>query len=66
MVENISLALIDEFENVVLSDNSTTATLIALSSNVTINKLKTVTAMNGIITFDTVDIIAMPGTTVYL
>jgi hypothetical protein len=66
LAQGFSLVLQDEMGNIVVTDNSTIATMVALSNDTTLMKDKSVTAVNGVITFESVIIVAAPGTVIYL
>jgi hypothetical protein len=65
--EAFSLTILDENLNLINTDNSSTATLEALNPDqVALYKSKTVKAKNGLLTFDDVVVVALPGSTIYL
>ena len=65
--EVFSLTVLDENRNLINTDNSSTATLEALNPDqVALYKSKTVKAKNGLLTFDDVVVVALPGSTIYL
>ena len=61
ITQSVSLYMEDEVGRVITTDNSSVAVLSSVSSSVQVMKSKSVTAVNGVFTFDDAIIIGPPG-----